>query len=140
MAMFRNKRGEAYGTPVTYDVILEAPDRFGRPGNCWRILALIAALAAILAFINAELHWQAAGNRDASGLISTGVGQSAYAMVLYARAIALAALSVAFSGLALFARKIEEGRLHIRQAGAAPEPPAPGTPSPIESRTTHTWF
>lgn len=142
--LFHDRPGEAYGSSVSHDFVLEiAGDEVG-PGHGWHTCAAFAAFLSGLAFCVASIHWIISGTPEPGGRVSVGVGTSAYVIVEFSAAIALAALSTAFSGLAIYNKRPTVGRLHVREAGRPPEEPSPPVGDagrrPIESRTTQTWF
>jgi hypothetical protein len=95
------------------------PKKWSGSGTGAGAIAWLFGLAAILSFFWAEIEWQSrAGD-------SIGIGTSGYALVLYARAIALAAIGTVFAVLSAGVTMIENLRLFHRSIHSVAESPSP---------------
>ena len=90
LQLFRDRPGEAYGSSVSHDFVLEIADDTTGPGHGWHVCAVFCACLAILAFCVAALHWMIAGTSEPGGRVAVGVGTSAYVIVELSFAIAFA--------------------------------------------------
>lgn len=88
-----SKKEEANEAFSDWYKVEAAIDPTHKRGGFARVLSGLFAIWAILAFLYAELEWDSVNPKD--GMI--GVGASAYSIVLFSRAIALACVSAALA-------------------------------------------
>jgi hypothetical protein len=111
-----DRKNETYSQWDAYDLVFDVVEK-ARGGSVSRALSWLFLVWAILAFFYAEIDWLTA--KPSNGGI--GVGASAYVLVLYARPITLAGISIAFAILGRRMAIPDALRLSRRDVFGAPK-------------------
>lgn len=101
---------EDYGPWAARQVTIEQPRRVDAQGANWMLAAKIFAWLAFLTLAFAEIDWQL----RTLNAQSVGVGSSGYALVGYARAIALGALATGCAVISIAVRADVDLRVFMR--------------------------